>query len=146
MRWVPAALLALAAAAAAVEAVRLGLGETGRPGPGFFPFWLAGTLAVAAAALSWRARGAQAAVSLAGVGSSNSRQALWAFIALAAYCALLIPLGFLLATFLFFSAETIIIEMKSWRAAMQTSAIATLVVFGLFQLLNVQLPSGYWMR
>lgn len=146
MRWVPPALLALIAAAAAVEAARLGLGEAGRPGPGFFPFWLAGTLAVAAAALSWRSRGEQAAVSLDGVGSSHSRQALWAFLGLAAYCAALVPLGFLLATFFFFSAETIIIEMKSWRTAMQTSAIATLAAFGLFQLLNVQLPSGYWMR
>lgn len=147
-RWIPAAALALLAAAAAAEAARLGLGEAGRPGPGFFPFWLAGALAVVAAVAARRACGQENSAPVPPVQDVplESRRVAWSFLVLAAYCGLLVPLGFLPATFLFFAAETRLIERIPWRSAMLRAAIATLLAFVLFRLLNVQLPPGYWMR
>lgn len=142
----PAALLAAVCIAVALESVRLGLGEARRPGPGFFPFWLSAALAVVAVITALASmRGPQAhrqsQEKLPGLPLS-----LQAFLALCLYSALLIPLGFIPATFIFFSSLARIIESLTWPRAALRGLIGTAAAFGLFWLLGVRLPAGLWLE
>lgn len=170
LRWLPSALLAAACAAAALEARRLGLGEASKPGPGFFPFWLSVVLAVVALLLSAGVgRGEPSPDSQPGAPLVKLTQlpvSLQAFLALCLYCVLLIPAGFFASTWLFFALEARIIERAkcadsaegqtpnerysgerlSWPRAALLGAVATVVSYGLFTLLDVQLPAGLWLE
>ena len=116
LRWLPGVLLAVGSVAAALEARRLGLGNASKPGAGFFPFWLSVALALVAVLIA------------AGIGRGEPQQppqsessrpslALQAFLALVLYCALLIPLGYIPATALFFCLEARLIERLTWPRA-----------------------------
>jgi hypothetical protein len=78
--------------------------------------------------------------------SSRPSLALQAFLALVLYCALLIPLGYIPATALFFCLEARLIERLTWPRACMLAAIATAASYGLFVLLDVQLPAGLWLE
>lgn len=143
--WLPATLLAVVAAAVALESRRLGVGEASRPGAGFFPFWLSVSLTAVALLLSCGV-GRQSRTESESANPAGMRDARNAFLLLALYCALLIPLGFIAATFLFFSTQARIIERLAWRRAALRGAVATAAAYGLFFLLDVQLPAGLWLE
>ena len=112
-----AAVLLLFGLGGTVEAYRLTIGAPGRPGPGFFPFWLALALSLVALAL----------------------------LAAAAYAGALEPLGFLLTTFLFLLFMLRAIEPRRWISSIAISAataVASHLVFKVW--LAVQLPAGPW--
>ena len=144
-RRLPALLLAAGASVMAVQSYRLGLGEARMPGPGFFPFWLSLSLAVLAVAISFGV-GGQAAENGAERIPAFPKISLQSFLSLALYCALLIPLGFFAATFLFFSSQARIIEGLSWTNAALRGTLAAAATFVLFHLLGVQLPAGLWLE
>ena len=140
LTWFPALFLAIVAIAAAAESMRLGLGNSSRPGPGFFPFILSVMLALTALPVAAGAgRNLKAA-------PANWVLSLKAFTALCLYGALLVPVGFIAATLTFFALEVRIIERVSWRKAALQAAIATAAAYGLFALLGVQLPAGLWLE
>lgn len=145
LRWLPGALLAVAASATALEARRLGLGSASQPGAGFFPFWLSVALAVVAVLLA-------AGVSRGGATARPPRDSpgasvsIVSFLALAGYGALLSPLGFIPSTLLFFLLQVRVIERMAWKRAVLLSAAATGAACGLFTLLDVRLPAGLWLE
>ncbi|MEK7879055.1 MAG: tripartite tricarboxylate transporter TctB family protein, partial [candidate division NC10 bacterium] len=63
--WAAGVLLAFGLAGT-VEAWRLPVGEAGRPGPGFFPFWLAVAFTIATLALFVLSFRAQQSIASAG--------------------------------------------------------------------------------
>jgi putative tricarboxylic transport membrane protein len=144
-RWLPAAFLAAVSIAVAVESWRLGLGDASQPGPGFFPFWLSVALAASAAALATGV-GRLAGVQPGAEGIGGIPLSLRVFIVLCVYCALLIPAGYIAATLFFFAVEARLIENVSWPRAALYGAIATAVSYGMFILLDVQLPAGLWLE
>jgi putative tricarboxylic transport membrane protein len=138
-----AGVLLLFALGGAWEAHRLSIGGPGRPGPGFFPFWLALALAMVAVALLLRtaaprpdadpgARPRYGKVVLAlGVG--------------AAYAAVVEPLGFVVTTFVFLVFLLTTIESRRWVSSLAIAAgtaLASHVVFKVW--LAVPLPAGPW--
>jgi putative tricarboxylic transport membrane protein len=139
-----AALLLAFGLAALFEAARLSFGEAGRPGPGFFPFYLALALSLAAAVLVLEALLGPARAFDGGAWEwrSASRIARVLF-ALLAYALFFEPIGFLPATvalmlFLFRAVEPV-----SWPAAVGGSLLSAVATYVLFKLwLQVPLPGG----
>jgi putative tricarboxylic transport membrane protein len=118
--------------------------EARRPGPGFFPFWLAVAFFIVTLALfvlSFRAQPAVASVS----GPLSWRALLLTFLSLLGYALALEPLGFLLATFLFMLVLFRAVEPLGWPAAVGGSLATSLLAYALFKVwLQVQLPTGPW--
>lgn len=144
-----AAFLLLLGLVAAIETGRLRIGEPSRPGPGFFPFYLAVCLCFVSLGLLLRSLGSgnreEATVSRSPEQARRSK-VVWTFAALFSYAFAFEPLGFPLATFLLLLFLYRVVEPRRWRAAIGGSLVATLLTYTLFQLLQVQLPLGAWMR
>jgi putative tricarboxylic transport membrane protein len=125
------------------EAFRLTIGEPGRPGPGFFPFWLALALAVVAVALIVQSSAPGTRV----VAPERLRygKVVLALVAGAVYAFALEPLGFLVTTFAFLMFLLSAIEARGWLISAiiaGATALASHVVFKIW--LGVQLPAGPW--
>ena len=139
-----ALVLLLFGLAGTIEASRLTIGGPARPGPGFFPFWLALALSLVAAALLVRPAPAIGADARATTGVRHRRVAL-ALAAGALYAALLEPLGFLLTTVLFLVFLLRAVEPRRWRSSIVIAAATALVCQIVFKTwLDVQLPAGPW--
>ena len=141
-RWAAGVLLGFGLAAI-VEARRLAVGGPSRPGPGFFPFWLAVAFTIAALALfvlSFRAQ------PIASAGEPPRWRALvLTSLSLLGYAMALEPLGFLLATFLLMLVLFRSVEPLAWPAAVGGSLATSLLAYALFKVwLQVQLPAGPW--
>jgi len=141
----PSGLLWLAAGAfVAYEGHDLGLGAANDPGSGFVLFW-AGLLMVGLALV-------QLVTAVAGPGGGRIAD-IWqgsgwgkpvaAVLVLTAYGALLLPLGFLLSTFLFLLVLMLWVDRNPPAVAVAVALSATLVVFLAFdRWLGVGLPRG----
>lgn len=143
------ALLVLAAWTL-VDSARYGIGSFVAPGPGLFPFLLAGILCVVSVALLIHQRrrpggsdgpdGSSIATDPRGVNT------FWLVAAvLFAYALLLEPLGFALSSFICMTAFFRAGNTWRWAAASVAAATLVAVAYALFVVvLNVPLPRGYW--
>lgn len=135
-----AAVFFLIAALAALKAVAIGFGTFTEPGPGFFPFWLAAAMALAAAAC-FLTGAAGPAAPLWGPGSL--RRPLVAVAVIAGFIAALEFLGFCSATLLLFIAWLRLVEGEGWTRAGVVAVVGTACAWGLFAiLLGLSLPRG----
>lgn len=140
-----AAVLLVFGLGGAVAASRLTIGEPARPGPGFFPFWLA--LALCPVALALLLRRAPGAPRPEGVVEERRRpgKAALALAASLAYAGALEPVGFLLTTFLFLFFLLRTIESRSWISSVTIAVVASAASHVVFKVwLAVQLPAGPW--
>ena len=127
------------------EAYRLTIGEPGRPGPGFFPFWLALALCLVALALLVRRAPAAAGPAAVPVVRLRYDKAVLTLLASAAYAGALEPLGFLLTTFLFLLFMLSAIEPRRRISSIAISAATSVAGHLVFKVwLAVQLPAGPW--
>jgi len=128
-----------------IKSYSFGLGEWGRPGPGYFPFGaglLFGILSLSVFVKALR-RVAPSEISI-----QSSERLHWQNIVLImsgmlAYILLLKRIGFVLCTFLLVVLSIRVIAKERWFNSIIT-ALAIALAFHLFFniLLNVQLPSG----
>lgn len=142
---VAALALLLVGLGGAFGASRLTIGGPGRPGPGFFPFWLA--LALCAVAVALLLRRPPAAPQPGAVTAERLRhgKVALALAAGAAYAVALDPLGFLLTTFLFLLFLLRAVDPRHWSSALLISAATSVACHLLFKVwLDVQLPGGPW--
>jgi putative tricarboxylic transport membrane protein len=142
---VAAAALLLFGIGGAVAASRLTIGEPGRPGPGFFPFWLA--LALCPVALALLIRRPPGTPRPGGVAEERRRpgKAALALAASLAYAGALEPVGFLLTTFLFLFFLLRTIESRPWISSVAIAAVTSAASHVVFKVwLAVQLPAGPW--
>ena len=140
-----AAVLLLFGLGGTVEAYRLTIGAPGRPGPGFFPFWLALALSLVALALLVRRAPAAARPVVVTAGRLRHGKVVLALLAAAAYAGALEPLGFLLTTFLFLLFMLRAIEPRRWISSIAISAATAVAGHLVFKVwLAVQLPAGPW--
>ena len=122
------------------ESWRLGVGSFVRPGAGFFPFYssvVLGVLSLALGLLTFRGR-LERAEPWTDVGDTVAVSA-----TVLGFALLLIPLGFVLTTFLFIFFLLLAVERRGWlfsAAAAFSISAAFYVVFGLW--LKAQLPAG----
>lgn len=139
-----AAVLLLFGLAGAVEARKLAVGDLSRPGPGFFPFYLALALSLVSLALLMRSLRARAPMAEPAPAEPVRRvKAAWTLLAGVAYAFALDPLGFLVATFLFLLFLFSAIAPQRWMVAVATSLTTSLVTYLVFKVwLGAQLPSG----
>lgn len=143
-----AGVLLLFGLLAAFEARQLTVGEPGKPGPGFFPFFLAVALSLVTLALVVRS-----------VLNPEKREAVrqespvplqwgkvaWTLVGLFAYAFLLEPLGFPLATVLLMFFLFRAVDPLSWAGAVGGSLATSLLTYALFKFgLGVRLPPGPW--
>ena len=122
------------------ESWRLGVGGFFRPGAGFFPFYssvVLGVLSVALGLLTFRGE-LKKAEPWTDVSDTVSVS-----LAVLGFALLLIPLGFLLTTFLFIMFLLLAVERRGWlfsAVAALSISVAFYVVFGIW--LKAQLPAG----
>ncbi len=143
-----ALFLLLFGLAAALEARRLALGTPGRPGPGFFPFYLGAALGLVALALllraAWRG-GSEAAASAEADEGLQRWKVPVTLAALFVYAFVLEPLGFVVGTALLIFFLFRVIEGYSWAMAVGGSILTAGFSYALFKVwLGVQLPAGLW--
>lgn len=146
---VAVALLALAAWTL-VDSARYGIGSFTAPGPGLFPFLLAGGLCVVSVALLIQhGIHARASVRLDATPSEtdrHGRKTFW-FVAtvLFGYALLLEPLGFVLSSLVGMSMLFKAGNAWRWPAASIAAAATVAIAYIVFiVLLNVPLPRGHW--
>lgn len=115
--------------------------DTG-PGAGFFPVWIGMLgLAVGTGLLLTSRRAAEALDEVEALDSSKRNAVAWTVCALTLAALGLETLGFRITTFLVVFALMRLFR-SSWMDAALTGAAASLIVFALFQLLQVRLPTG----
>ncbi len=128
--------------------VRLNLGEFHRPGPGFMPFLSGALLGLFGLLLtfadifqrSWEEKKAEIREVLL---KKNARQLLYTFSILLAYGLLFEPLGFFVATFLFFFTLFKLKSPKRWLMPLIISGSSVIVSYLIFCVwLKCQLPRG----
>lgn len=136
------------AVAACLGAAQHSIGTFNDPGPGFFPMALGAVLGVlsliilAGGILAKRAEAGETALPQAKQGKV-SKEALIVIGALAAYGVLLVPLGFILTTFVIFAALMVLVAGQKWFVAVGGAAGLSLVSYFIFAtLLGVNLPHG----
>lgn len=142
-----AVFLLLLGVAATVESWRLVLGEVGRPGAGFFPFYLALGLAITSLALVLRSflssiakRSAPAAIEARALG-----KVAWVVSGLILYAYVFEKLGFLLSTFLVMVFLFRAVAAFDWRLTLGGALASAFLCYLLFKVwLQVQLPAGPW--
>jgi putative tricarboxylic transport membrane protein len=136
----------LLAGVAIREAGKLPLGTAGNPGPGFLPWWVAvtlGLLALVRLGQLWISRGTPDP----GAGQRRVLAVAGLVVALAAYVALLEPLGYPLATFLLVLFVLRLVEPRPWTVALGVAAAAAVGSFVVFAVwLGVPLPPGPTLR
>ncbi len=138
---------------AVFEARKLTLGTLGRPGPGFFPFYLGVAMCLVALGLAARgawARGGEVAAGPvpgeqpAGPGRRQWSKVLYTLLGLLVYAFILEPIGFPAASVLLMLFLFRVIEPQRWSVAVVTSLGTALGAYGLFKWLGVRLPPGRW--
>jgi len=143
-----AGVLLLFGLLASFEARQLTVGEPGKPGPGFFPFFLAVALSLVALALVVRSvRNAREPTAvLRGPEAPLRRGSVaWTLVGLFAYAFVLEGLGFLLATVLLMLFLFRAVDPLRWPAAVGGSLATSLLSYALFKFgLGVRLPPGPW--
>ncbi len=143
-KWerIAAAILIFIGVAAAAIAYDLGFGDFHQPGPGFFPFWLSGILALVSFLYF-----------LTRLGSESERLPLWerrtwfrpsmAAAVMFVYSLAMGWIGFFSATFLLFLAWLIAIEREKWLTVGLVSVLGTASLYLIFIVfLKVPLPKG----
>lgn len=142
-------LLALAAWTL-VDSARYGIGSFIAPGPGLFPFLLAGVLCVVSVALlihQGKRSGGHGGPDGSPIATDRRGfKTFWLVAALLfAYALLLEPLGFVLSSFICMSALFKAGNSWRWPAASVAAASLVAIAYVLFVVfLNVPLPRGYW--
>jgi len=140
------ALWIVFAAVVGAEAVHLGLGSFGAPGPGFLAFGAAVLMGTQGAALTVSGfLRAQAPVppTEAQPNESSWVQPVITLIALFAYAALMPVLGFALASVLFIAGLLLAAPPRRWLASLLLAATAVFLSYLLFvTLLKVRMPAG----
>lgn len=143
-----AGFLLLLGIAAAVESWRLVLGEVGKPGAGFFPFYLALGLALTSFALvvqSFLSRAVERASRSVSLDARAIGKVAWVVSGLMLYAYGFEKIGFLLSTFLVMVFLLRAVAASDWRLAIGGAAASALLSYLLFKVwLQVQLPAGPW--
>lgn len=120
------------------ESLRLGLGTSAEPGPGFLSFCAGLILSVLSLALvytGWGVRKTQ---------TTHSRRVILAVLSLFVYSLVLDTLGFIISTLFFVGILFHLGEPRRWWALIGMSALVTFLgylVFGI--LLKVYFPKGF---
>jgi len=133
---------------ATVESWRLSIGEVGKPGPGFFPFYLASgfsivCLALLAEPLLRRKSDGRPSEAQPGPGETWKIVCILAGLFLYAYA--FETIGFLLATFFIMLFLFRAVDPLRWPFAIGGSIASSLLTYAIFKLwLQVQLPAGPW--
>jgi putative tricarboxylic transport membrane protein len=142
-----AAFTVLAFAAVAVyEAGKLPFGVARNPGPGFVPWWTGATLGLLALLLLGQALAARPAARAA-AGDRRVVAVGGLLGALAAYVALLEPVGYPLCTFGLVVFMLRVVAPHRWTVALGVAALAAVGSFLVFAVwLKVPLPPGPLLR
>ena len=139
---VAAGAVLLLAAVAVREASKLPFGSLRDPGPGFLPWWVAATLGLLAVVLLGQTLAARPPTPAAGHGRRVLRVVGLVGV-LAAYVALLEPLGYPFSTFLLVLFLLRVLEPQRWAVALGVAAAAAVGSFLVFAVwLKVPLPPG----
>jgi tripartite tricarboxylate transporter TctB family protein len=127
-----------------LEALRLGLGNGNKPGPGFFPFGAAIAIGIIALSRLLRARGETPSTNMAGGSATNeTNKILWVVGGLLAYALFLESLGFLLCTFILNALFLKAVAGRSWLTTLSFALSVALAAHLIFNVaLRAQLPSG----
>jgi hypothetical protein len=141
-----AAFLFLIGLVATLEARKLNIGEIGRPGPGFFPFYLALVFSLVSLVLILRslrpAAGEQAAPQVSAK-PLRAEKVVATLLGLIVYAFALEWLGFLFATFILLLFLFKAIDPLAWPAAIGGSLATALLSYVVFKIwLQVSLPAG----
>lgn len=133
---------------AIVEARKLTIGELGRPGPGFFPFYLAVALAIVSLVLLvqslHQATGEQRPFQEPGESLRRGKIA-WTLFGLFLYAFALEPLGFLLPTFILMLFFFRAVDPLRWTAAISGALATSALTYVIFKLwLQIPFPAGPW--
>ena len=140
-----AAALLLFGLAGAFEARRLAVGGPSRPGPGFFPFWLAVTLCLVAVLLLLQRGESIAARGFAPAAGLRRDKVVLTLLGGLGYALLVEPLGFTATTFVFLLFLLTLIEPQRWVASIAISVVTAAASYVVFKVwLAVQLPVGPW--
>jgi putative tricarboxylic transport membrane protein len=143
-----AGFLLLLGIIATVESWRLVLGEVGKPGAGFFPFYLALGLTITSFALVVRSFIGWAVERGSSSGSIRAKavgKIAWLVSGLILYAFAFEKIGFLLSTFLVMVFLLRAIAAFDWRLTLGGSIAIACLSYLLFKVwLQVQLPAGPW--
>jgi hypothetical protein len=137
----------VASAVYLVQALRLPLGASARPGPGFYPVGVgafACVVALVVVALAFRQLPGAVARDEAGP-EPAARRRVWRAVALVAGFCLLLPwIGYPLTALLL--VGTLLLELGAgWRQALLTALLSAEGSYYVFaDLLGVVLPQGFW--
>jgi len=141
-----AAFLFLVGLLATLEARKLNLGEFGRPGPGFFPFYLALVFSLVSLALILRSLRPAASEQVAPRVSAKTlrpQKVVATLLGLIVYAFALEWLGFLFATFILMLFLFKAVDPLAWPAAIGGSLATSLLSYVVFKMwLQVSLPAG----
>lgn len=128
-----------------VESLRFGLGEWGRPGPGYFPFGAGLLFGIISLSVLVRTLG-KAPPSEIPIGSSDRfywQNIVLVVVGLLAYALLLRKIGFALCTFGLVVFCIRLVAKQGWLNSIMTGLIVALLFHVFFNiLLNAQLPNG----
>jgi putative tricarboxylic transport membrane protein len=131
-----------------VEARKLPMGRITKPGPGFFPFWLAVSMVMVSLALiiSGGRKDVKGSLAYKGLWEGLKwEKAFFTLVALLLYAFFLEWLGYCIATFVLIFYLFSAIGGLRWWAGVIGSILTSLLTYMLFRLwLEVQLPKGLW--
>ena len=143
-----AGFLLLLGIVATVESWRLVLGAVGKPGPGFFPFYLALGLSITSLGLVVRSlleREVGRGFLLGSIDVMGARKVAWALLGLFLYAFAFEKIGFLLSTFVVMVFLLRAVAAFDWLLTLGSSVASAFLSYLLFKVwLQVQLPSGPW--
>lgn len=141
-----AAFLFLAGLLATLEARKLNLGEFGRPGPGFFPFYLALIFTIVSLALIFRSLRSAASEQTPPqrfTQTGRAEKVVAVLLGLMVYAFALDWLGFLLSTFILMLFLFKAIDPLAWPSAIGGSLATALLSYVVFKIwLQISLPAG----
>ena len=121
------------------ESVRLGIGSSMEPGPGFLPFCAGAILAVLSASFAYAGRGFRKSQ------QPHARRVIVALTAVFIYSLVLNYLGFIIATFLLVAVLFHLGEPRRWWVLIAMSAAVTFLAYFFFgTVLHVFFPKGLW--
>jgi putative tricarboxylic transport membrane protein len=141
-----AALLFFVGLLATLEARKLNIGEFGRPGPGFFPFYLALAFSIVSLALivrSLRAAASEEVTPQVSAQTPRAEKVVATVLGLIVYAFALEWLGFLFSTFTLMLFLFKAVDPLAWPAAIGGSLATSLLSYVVFKMwLQVSLPAG----
>jgi putative tricarboxylic transport membrane protein len=141
-----AAFLFVVGLVATIEARKLSIGEFGRPGAGFFPFYLAIAFSLMSLALVWQSLTPGTSERLAPQSAPKAFhpvKAVTTLLALIVYVFALDWLGYIVATFVLMLFLFKAVDPLTWPAAIGGSLATSLLSYVIFKVwLQVSLPAG----